>query len=123
MSTHNEITKRALRFAETFQFTNPVIIRTEPARDEFVVRYGPPDSTEYRETELHMDWGANQQEIINSYKIEERQDVEAFLKQGVDQLVVCSARDVIYHEFLGMDLDYHLATDQRVGVGRTERCS
>ena len=105
MSTNDDIAKRALRFAETFQFTNPVIVQTKPARHEFVVRYGTPDSTEYRETEIHLDWGANQQEIINKSKIVERQDVESFLKEGVDILVVCSARDVIYHEFLRMDLD------------------
>ena len=74
MSTNDDIAKRALRFAETFQFTNPVIVQTKPARHEFVVRYGTPDSTEYRETEIHLDWGANQQEIINKSKIVERQE-------------------------------------------------
>ncbi len=105
MSTNDEISKRAIRFAETFAFINAKIVRTKPARDEFVARYGTPNSTEYRETEIHMDWGPNQQEIINSSKLEERQNVESFLKEGVDLLVVCSARDVIYHEFLRMDLD------------------
>lgn len=105
MSTSDDIANRAIRFAETFQFTNPQIVRTKSARDEFVARYGTPNSTEYREMEIHMDWGPNQQKIINSSKIEERQDVESFLKKGVKILVVCSARDVIYHEFLGMDLD------------------
>ncbi len=105
MSTTDDIANRAIRFAETFQFTNPRILRTKPARDEFVARYGTPNSTEYRETEIHMDWGPNQQEIINSSKLEERRDIESFLKEGVDILVVCSARDVIYHEFLRMDLD------------------
>ena len=105
MSTNDDIAKRAIRFAETFQFTNPKIVRTRPARDEFVARYGTPNSTEYPETEIHMDWGANQKETINASKIEERHDVESLLKEGVDLLVVCSARDVIHHEFLRMDLD------------------
>lgn len=105
MSTNDDISNRAIRFAETFQFTNPQIVRTKPARDEFVARYGTPNSTEYRETEIHMDWGSKQQEIINASSLEERPDVEAILKEGVDILVVCSARDVIYHEFLRMDLD------------------
>lgn len=105
MSTNDDIAKRALRFAETFQFTNPVIVQTKPARHEIILRYGTPDSTEYREIEIHLDWGELQHEIITKSKIEDRQDVESFLKEGVDILVVCSARDVIYHEFLRMDLD------------------
>lgn len=105
MSTNDDIANRAIRFAETFKFTNPQIVRTKPARDEFVARYGTPHSTEYRETEIHLDWGPTQQEIINSSRLEERLDVESFLNEGVDILVVCSARDVIYHEFLRMDLD------------------
>lgn len=105
MSTNDDIANRAIRFAKTFQFSNPTIVRTKPARDEFVARFGTPNSTEYRETEIHMDWGPKHQEIINSSKLEERRDVESFLKEGVDLLVVCSARDVIYHEFLRMDLD------------------
>ncbi len=52
-----------------------------------------------------MDWGANQKEIINASKLDERNDVESLLKEGVNLLVVCSATDVIHHEFLRMDLD------------------
>lgn len=105
MSSNDDIANRAIRFAETFQFTNPQIVRTKPAREELVARYGTPNSTEYRETEIHMDWGPSQEEIINSSKLEERHDVESFVKEGIDILVVCSAQDVIYHEFLRMDLD------------------
>ena len=105
MPTNDDIAKRAIRFAGTFQFTNPIILQTKPARAEFVERYGTPNATEYRETEIHMDWGASQKEIISASKLEERHDVESLLKEGVDLLVVCSATDVIHHEFLRMDLD------------------
>lgn len=105
MSINDDIAKRAIRFAQTFHFANPIIMQTKPARDEFVARYGTPNSTEYRETEIHMDWGTSQQEIINASKLEERHNVVSLLKEGVDLLVVCSAKDVIHHEFLRMDLD------------------
>ncbi len=95
MSTNDDIAVRAIRFAHMFQFANPTIVQTKPARDEFVARYGTPNSTEYRETEIHMDWGANQNEIINASKLDERNDVESLLKEGVNLLVVCSATDVI----------------------------
>ena len=96
---------RALRFAGTFAFVNPQIVRSVVARDEFVNRYGTAGSTEYREIEIHMDWGPGHQEIINSSNLEERADVERLLKSGVDLLVVCSSVDIIHHEFLRMDLD------------------
>lgn len=51
-----------------------------------------------------MDW-EDQQQLINSSKPVDRPNVESLLQSGVDLFVVCSATDVIYHEFLGIDLD------------------
>jgi hypothetical protein len=100
---------RALRFARTFAFVNAKIAKSAAARDEDVTRYGTPGSTVYGEIRIHMDWGPRQRDIIApiiaSRKLEERADAEELLKSGVDLLVVCSATDVIRHEFLGMDLD------------------
>ncbi|MCA9046045.1 MAG: hypothetical protein KDA69_17080 [Planctomycetaceae bacterium] len=105
MITNDGISQRAIRFAESFHFTNPQIVRTRPARDEFVARYGTAQATEYRETVIHMDCGANRQETIHSSKLEERQEIEFLLNEGVTLLVVCSAQDVKYNEFLRIDLD------------------
>ena len=104
MLANEDITNRALRFARTFTYSNPRITATRPGRDLLVARFGTPNSTEYLETEIHMDW-EDQQQLINSSKPVDRPNVESLLQSGVDLLVVCSATDVIYHEFLGIDLD------------------
>jgi hypothetical protein len=96
-----EIQNRALRFARTFAFANPKITMSAAARDEDVEGYGTLGSTVYGEIRIHMDWGPGQRDIIGSTKLEERADVQELLKSGVDLLVVCSATDVIRHEFLG----------------------
>jgi hypothetical protein len=96
---------RALRFAGTFAFVNPQIVRSVTARDDFVIRYGAPGSTEYREIEIHMDYGPEQHELINSSDLNDKAAVEMFMKSGVELLVVCSSVDVIHHEFLRTDLD------------------
>jgi hypothetical protein len=100
----DSIAERALRFARTFDFINHSIVRCEAARPEFVQRYGTPNLAEYREVEIHMDWGPERRELIKSCKAEEREIAESLLDKGVDLLVVCSSTDIIHHEFLGMDL-------------------
>lgn len=101
----DEISKRAIRFAETFPFANPAIVRQSPARPTFVDRYGTPQSTEYREIQIHMDWSSSHRDLVENSIPEERADLEHLINNGVDLLVVCSSQDVIHHEFLGWDLD------------------
>ncbi len=101
----DEISKRAMRFAETFAFEDPEIVRQSPARSALVERYGTPQSTEYREFHIHMDWTPGHRDVFKNTLPEEHTDAERLMNNGVDLLVVCSAQDVIHHEFLGFDVD------------------
>ena len=100
------ILDRALRFVGTMAFTEPEIVRSAVAREEYVVRYGTAGSTQYREVEIHMKYpDDHMRAMMTPRNRAQRAELERFLNAGVDVLVVCSSTDVIYHEFLGIDLD------------------
>lgn len=52
---NHPICRRALAFAETFQWVNARITSFVPARPEIVSRFGTPGSAEYGEVVIEMD--------------------------------------------------------------------
>ncbi len=59
LSTTDPIRARALRFAETFDWINPVIVAEQPANPDTVVRFGNGPPSGYREFTVELQWSAN----------------------------------------------------------------
>lgn len=105
-AAEDAITRRALAFARTFKWVNARVTSCRPADVECVARFGTPESAEYGEVRMLMYWSdGDKRRILAECKPEESADARAFLDSPMELRVVCSATDVIYHEFPRTDLD------------------
>lgn len=98
------ICRRALAFARTFTWVNPRIISAGPADSKIVDRFGDPNAF-YGAVRIVMEWSDADKSKFAESAPEEKDVLMAFVASGMELLVVCSANDVIYHEFPGIDLD------------------
>jgi hypothetical protein len=100
------ICRRALAFAQSFEWENARVVSVTSADPAIVARCGDPQHGSYRQVRLSMQWpNAKRLWLIAESAPENRDDTKAFLDNEVELLVVCSATDVIYHSFLNTDLD------------------
>jgi hypothetical protein len=106
LSRTDPIRARALRFAETFDWIDPVIIADQPANSETVARFGNGDVDDYHEFTIEMQWSDKQRDhLLRTAKPEEIADLKMVLGSPNTLRVTCSATDVIAHDFPGVDLD------------------
>jgi hypothetical protein len=100
------ISRRAMAFARTFKWVNPRITAGGPAPAEIVDLYGTAGSTDYGQVDVEMKWSeAEKSRILANVSGDDRTDAESFVQGPIELRVVCSASDVIHHEFPRMDLD------------------
>ena len=105
-TVEDAITRRALAFARTFKWVNARVTSYGQYDVHCVTRYGTPENAEYGEVRMLIDWSeADKRKILAECKPEESDDARAVLDSPMELRVVCSAKDVIYHEFSKTDLD------------------
>jgi hypothetical protein len=101
LSKTDPIRSRALRFAETFDWINPVIIAGQPANPDIVTRFGSGALGDYHEFTIEMQWSPKQRDDL----LTTSPDLKMFLDAPNTVRVTCSATDIISHEYPGVDLD------------------
>ena len=100
------ICRRALAFARTFKYVNHRVNFTGAAPAEIVAERGTPESTEYGEVRIEMDWPpADVESILAGRSGEDAENMQKLLDAGMELRVICSATDVIFHDFVGVDFD------------------
>ncbi|MFO0940221.1 MAG: hypothetical protein U0930_05585 [Pirellulales bacterium] len=98
------ILDRALRFATTFAWVNPVVLSSAPASSDDISRYGTYGHTEYWAFTIRFEWSAESREtMLKSSPKFETSEIERFIDAGVKLRVVCSATDIVYHDFPDID--------------------
>lgn len=99
----DSICRRALAFARGFRWVNARVSARGPAPPEIIARYGTSGSTNYGEVRIEMDWSEEDKSELVERGVGE--DLLAFIDTPTELRVVCSATDVIYHDFPGIQLD------------------
>tara|TARA_R110002049_G_C8692427_1_gene522118 strand:+ start:49 stop:369 length:321 start_codon:yes stop_codon:yes gene_type:complete len=98
------ILDRALKFAMTFAWVNPVVRSSAPASSGDVSRYGTLGHTEYWDFKIILEWPAERRASMLETSLDvERRELERFIDAGVNLRIVCSATDIVYHEFPDID--------------------
>jgi hypothetical protein len=98
------ILDRALRFATTFAWINPVVQSSDPASSDEILRYGTVGHTEYWDFKIRLEWSAERRAAMLETSPEiERSEIERFIDAGINLRIVCSATDILYHEFPDID--------------------
>ena len=104
MSETDPIRARALRFAETFDWINPVVIADQPASPEIVARFGNGTTTDYHEFTIEMQWSPKQRDyLLATSNHDELHDLKMILDSPNTIRVTCSANDIIFHNFPRVD--------------------
>lgn len=104
--SESPIVRRAVAFAESLKWEYPTVTSVDPPDDEIVATYGTRDHTDYLSVTIEMRWSPKARDSILANAIdEERADTERLLAEPMIVRVVCSATDIIHHEFPGTDLD------------------
>jgi hypothetical protein len=97
---------RALRFAETFDWIEPVIVAHSPADAEIVTRFGNGVVDDYHQYTIEMQWSASQRaDLLARADADDSAEMERFLQGTMTVCITCNATDVISFDCPFMDLD------------------
>jgi hypothetical protein len=106
LSETDPIRARALRFAETFDWINPVIVADQPATPDIVSRFGNGMVDGYHEFTIEMQWSSKQRDhLLATSNRDDLHDLKMILDSPNTIRITCSATDIIFHDFPGVDLD------------------
>ena len=106
MSETDPIRARALRFAETFDWINPVFVADQPANPDIVARFGNGTIGDYHEFTIEMQWSSKQRDhLLATSNQDDLHSLEMLLDSPNTLRVTCSSTDIIAHDFPGVDLD------------------
>ena len=90
------IIRRALRYAATLDWVNPVVVDVRPADEQVVLQRGSGDASGYRTVRIEMQLSHNVRQKMIKYAERAEADVVARLLEGPHTLdVTCNATDVI----------------------------
>lgn len=97
MTDSNEpVIRRALRFAATLDWVDPVVVDVRPADEKVVLQRGSGDASGYRTVRIEMRLGDNVRQNMIKYAERAEADVVKRLLEGPWTLdVTCNATDVI----------------------------
>ncbi|MEO9592824.1 hypothetical protein [Rhodopirellula bahusiensis] len=106
LSEADPIRSRALRFADTFDWINPVIVADQSANPDIVARFGNGVVDDYHEFTIEMQWSAKQRDhLLATSNRDDLHDLKMILGAPNTVRVTCNATDIIFHDFPGVDLD------------------
>ena len=90
------IRRRALKFAATLDFVDPVIVDVRPADDTVVSERGSGDASQYRTVRIELQMSPDsRQRMIELATPKDADDLKRFLEGPWTFDVTCNATDVI----------------------------
>ena len=94
--SNEPVIRRALRFAATLDWVDPVVVDVRPADEKVVLQRGSGDASGYRTVRIEMRLGDNVRQNMIKYAERAEADVVKRLLEGPWTLdVTCNATDVI----------------------------